>query len=187
MRWFALCLLLLGGAARAGGSVAVCYNYGCQAQGEVRYSAAQLQGVGDLLGGARDALQERALLGLAVGWLLGWAGEQTPIAADRGGNYADAGRYGRMDCIDHATTTTRLLRLIEREGGLRFHRVLDPVRRSRLLIFEHHAAQIEENGPAGGGRYVVDSWFFDNGQPAAILPLDNWLAGDGPDIGIEYD
>jgi hypothetical protein len=39
--------------------------------------------------------------------LYGWAGEQSDIH-NRGGNYADAG-IGRMDCIDHSTSTTRLL------------------------------------------------------------------------------
>jgi len=204
---FLLLLLLAGLAApgaQAGEAVTVCYNYGCLSEGEVLYSEAQLQAVGDLLGDAQSAVHERALLGVAIGWMLGWAGRQTPIAADRGGNFADDGVYGRMDCIDHATTTTRLLRLLERRGALHFHRVLAPVRRARLLIFEHHAAQVAELPPAGGtngadsadggsasvaeeARYAVDSWFFDNGQPAVILPLDRWLAGDGPDIGVAYD
>ncbi len=210
-------LLLLAGLAapgvqgvRAGEAVTVCYNYGCLSEDEVLYSEAQMLAVGDLLGDAQSAVHERALLGVAIGWMLGWAGRQTPIAADRGGNMADDGVYGRMDCIDHATTTTRLLRLLERRGALHFHRVLAPVRRARLLIFEHHAAQVAELPPAGGAdgtngaegaegadggsasgaeeaRYAVDSWFFDNGQPAVILPLDRWLAGDGPDIGVAYD
>ena len=207
-------LILLAGLGALGGqevlageAVTVCYNYGCLSQDEVLYSEAQLQAVGALLGDAENAVHERALLGVAIGWMLGWAGRQTPIAADRGGNMADDGVYGRMDCIDHATTTTRLLRLLERRGALHFHRVLAPVRRARLLIFEHHAAQVAELPPAGGAdgtngaegadggtasgaeeaRYAVDSWFFDNGQPAVILPLDRWLAGDGPDIGVAYD
>lgn len=191
---------LLAQGAHAGEAVTVCYNYGCLSEDEVLYSETQLQAVGGLLGDAQDAEHERALLGVAIGWMLGWAGRQTPIGADRGGNLADDGVYGRMDCIDHATTTTRLLRLLERRGELRFHRVLAPARRARLLIFEHYAAQIAELTAAGGkgpeaglegalagARYVVDSWFFDNGQPAVILPLDRWLAGDGPNIGIAYD
>lgn len=194
-------LILLAGLGALGGqevlageAVTVCYNYGCLSQDEVLYSEAQLQAVGALLGDAENAVHERALLGVAIGWMLGWAGRQTPIAADRGGNMADDGVHGRMDCIDHSTTTTRLLHLLERRGALHFHRVLAPVRRARLLIFEHYAAQIAERPAAGGGnadvaeeaRYAVDSWFFDNGQPAVVLPLDRWLAGDGPDIGIEY-
>jgi len=195
MRWTAACLaalLLVFAASASGGEVlSVCYNYSCLSQDEVLYSDAQLRRVQDLLGDGFSAVHERALLGIAVGWMLGWAGQQTPISADRGGNYADDGVYGRMDCIDHSTTTTRLLRLLEKRGWLRFHRVLQPALRTNFFIFEHYSAQIEEVGeaadesaPAGEApkRYVVDSWFFDNGQPAAVMPLENWLAGEGPDV-----
>lgn len=34
-------------------------------------------------------------------------------------------------------------------------------------------------------RFAVDSWFYDNGLPAAILPLADWNAGEGPDVGGE--
>jgi hypothetical protein len=62
-----------------------------------------------------------------------------------------------MDCIDHSTTTTRLLRLLEIGAGCSFHRVLEPVRRIRYLFEVHYSAQIEETGTAGGtagGRYA---------------------------------
>lgn len=194
MRWLAACsaalLLTFAASASGGEAVSVCYNYGCLSEDDVLYSDAQLRRVRDLLGDGRSAVHERALLGVAVGWMLGWAGQQTPISADRGGNYADDGVYGRMDCIDHSTTTTRLLRLIERHGWLRFHRVLAPALRTHFLIFDHYSAQIEEienSVPADEkpGRYVVDSWFVDNGQPAAVIPLENWLAGEGPNVEHE--
>ncbi len=190
MRWLGCFLLLCGLTAAADERVTVCFNYGCLAQAEVVFSDGQLRELGSLLGQAQDAPHEREAIGAAVGRLLGWAGEQSPIAADRGGNYADAAVYGKMDCIDHSTTTTRLLRMMEERGLLRYHRVLDRVLRTRSLIFDHFAAQIEEiqvAAPAGDGeepgRYVVDSWFFDNGQPAVVMPLANWRAGESPDGG----
>ncbi len=36
-------------------------------------------------------------------------------------------------------------------------------------------------------RFVVDSEFFDNGQPAVGMPLENWLAGDGPHVKEHQD
>jgi len=33
-----------------------------------------------------------------------------------------------------------------------------------------------------GQRYVVDSWFVDNGEPAVVLPLAEWLNGGGPNV-----
>ena len=189
-RWLRLCVgawIALGAfSVAAVERVPVCFNYGCLAQAEVEFSDEQLDEVGQWLAAARDAQEERRIIGEAVGRLLAWAGQQSPIAADRGGNYADDAVYGRMDCIDHSTTTTRLLQLMERHGWLRFHRVLAPALRSRFLVFEHYSAQIEEisvnSAEIDGALFVVDSWFFDNGRPAAVMPLAAWLDGESPNV-----
>jgi hypothetical protein len=192
LNWLAGALALCALGARADERVTVCFNYGCLTQAEVVYSDAQLRDLG--LGGAADAVEERQQIAAAVGRLLGWAGGQSPIFADRGGNFADQGVYGRMDCIDHSTTTTRLLRMVERRGLLHYHRVLDPELRRRFLIFDHFSATIEEidavraavptdgppSGPTSGAQFAVDSWFFDNGQPAAVMPLAQWRSGESP-------
>ena len=189
-RLLAALALILALGAQADERISVCFNYGCLTQAEVVYSEAQLAEIARLLGTARDAVEEREQLGVAVGRLLGWAGEQSPIVADRGGNYADAAVYGRMDCIDHSTTTTRLLHLLERRALLRFHRVLAPALRQSFLIFEHYSAlveEVEEVDPAtpvhqaDASRYVIDSWFFDNGHAAAVMPLAQWQSGEYPD------
>ena len=203
--------------------VSICYNYGCVREEEVRFRAATLTRLVARFADAQTAEEERAVLGEALGRLYRVAAIQTPIAADRGGNLLDDGANGRMDCIDHSTSSTRLLRLLEARGALRFHRVLEPVRRTRF-IFQHFSAAIEElscaercagvaphpaptevptmalaQGPcaeagliiedAGGAdaalpsaRYVVDSWFVDNGEPAVVLPLAEWLNGEGPNV-----
>ena len=176
------CPLAAGSVER----VSVCFNYGCLAQAEVEFDTIQLGELGLLFRQATTPVAEREAIGEAVGRLLGWAGRQSPIAADRGGNYADDAVYGRMDCIDHSTTTTRLLHLLDSRGWLRFHRVLEPAQRWRFLLFQHYSAQIEERVAEGAGtppeRFVVDSWFFDNGRPAAVMPLAAWMAGEGPDV-----
>lgn len=186
MKWVGGLFMLCALSVAADEKISICYNYGCYAQAEIVYSEAQLNEIDLLLAGAQDAAQERALLGAAIGRLLGWAGEQSPIKADRGGNYADDGVDGKMDCIDHATTTTRLMRLLDRRGALRYHRILEPAQRPYLLIATHYSAQIEEVAPAQAGeapaRYAVDSWFFDNGKPAAVMPLARWLHGEYPDV-----
>lgn len=178
--------------------VSVCFNYGCQRRADVVYADDQLHTLDLMLAQADNAEQEREAIASAIGQMLAWAGEQTPISADRGGNTADAGVEGRMDCIDHSTTSTQLLRLIERHGWLRYHRVLDIVQRKRFLLFDHFAAQIGEVDARSGyaepqadgvasdqgvrARYAVDSWFFDNGHPATVMPLERWLAGESPDV-----
>ncbi len=167
--------------------VAICHGYGCLVQEPIRFSELRLREVSSQLRLAVDAENERILLAAVIGRLYGWAGEQSDIRNDRGGNYADAAVPGRMDCIDHSTSTTRLLRVLERRGALRFHRVLEPDVRHFALVFPAHwSAVIEEK--AGDStdnevrRFVVDSWFVDNGQPAVVLPLEDWKEGAGPDV-----
>lgn len=191
------------GYAFADELVSVCYNYSCAEEQWVSFSEARLAWAREMLAAAKTPEAERELLAPVVGRLYAWAGEQSPIKADRGGNYADEGVYGAMDCIDHSTTTTRLLRLLEARGWLRFHVVLEPARRTRFMIFQHYSAVIEElpprwlqptsgsepDGkpdtpppPAGLPSFAVDSWFVDNGQPAIVLPLQEWLKGGGPHV-----
>lgn len=176
-----LWLLAAGSLAWAGDSMSVCFNYGCAVEATVTIPDLQLSAFLDTLALAQDADDERGLLMVVVGRFYALAGRQTPIHNDRGGNRADEGVDGRMDCIDHSTTTTRFLRLLDRHGGLRFHRVLDPVRRVRFIIAEHYSAAIEEKADPEQ-RFVVDSWFVDNGQPPVILRLEDWMEGEGPDV-----
>ncbi|HTY98750.1 MAG TPA: hypothetical protein VMB75_02865 [Rhodocyclaceae bacterium] len=179
-----MAIMLLALPAAADEIALVCYNYGCATEELVVFTEERLAWARDLLAAAGSAAVERNYLALVIGNFYGWAGEQTPIKADRGGNYADDGRAGSMDCIDHSTTTTRFLRLLESRGYLRFHRVLEPAVRHRALFFgQHFTAVIEElRDIEGERRYAVDSWFVDNGQPAVILPLDDWQEGGGPDV-----
>lgn len=176
-------LLALAGPAHADERVTICHGYGCLVQEPVGFSEGQLGEIRRLLFVAGDAAGERRQLAEAVGRLYGWAGQQSDIRHDRGGNYADEGVSGRMDCIDHSTTTTRLLRLLEARGYLRWHRVREPVMRSIALVFApHHSAVIETIGDGEVESFAVDSWFVDNGQPAVILPLADWKKGAGPDV-----
>ncbi|MDR0233278.1 MAG: hypothetical protein LBI31_00460 [Zoogloeaceae bacterium] len=157
----------------------VCFNYGCITQWSVAFAPNALNALLRELAEAKDAESEREKLAAVIGRLYALAAEQTPVGNDKGGNYADVAVWGRMDCIDHSTTTTRFLRLIEARGGLRWHRVLEPVRRMRFFVLQHLSAVIED---AEGKAYAVDSWFVDNGEPAIILPLEDWMNGAGPDV-----
>jgi hypothetical protein len=175
--------LAFAGLASAGERVTVCHGYGCLVQEAVGYSEGQLGEIRRLLFAADDAAGERQRLAEALGRLYAWAGQQSEIRNDKGGNYADEAVSGRMDCIDHSTTTTRLLRVLEARGYLRWHRVVEPMMRSVALIFApHHSAVIETLGDGEVEAFAVDSWFVDNGQPAVILPLADWKKGAGPDV-----
>lgn len=190
MRWAvaALVVLLAVGTAFAEDSLRVCYNYGCAVEEIIILSDNRIAWVREMLAAGRTPETEREMLALVIGQLYAWAGEQTPIWRDRGGNHEDGELDGRMDCIDHATTTTRFLTMIAEHGWLRFHRVPPPERRLRFFFAQHFSAVIEELGPVRDPnhplpeRYVVDSWFRNNGEPAVILPLEDWLNGEDADV-----
>lgn len=227
-RTLALAAVTVAAPAYASVAVEFCYNYGCATRTEVVLAVDALEPLQAAFAHAADAAAERDLIAQAVAALYRMGGAVTPITADRAGNFLDGGVEGRMDCIDHSTTTTRLLALMDAQGWLRFHIVHEPARRTRV-IFQHFAAVIEEVAPrrqAGGGyalqsvpdhvpallalcdcadvldevheakrpadddgapsgagaRYVVDSWFVDHGEAAVILPLADWLRGEGPNV-----
>lgn len=183
LRAFLVVLLMLAGSALADEWVQICHGYGCLVQADIRYGELQLDSIRRMMFSAVDAPSEREMLASAVGLFYRWGAQQSPIGNDKGGNYADAGMQGRMDCIDHSTSTTRLLKMLAGRGYLRWHRVLEPdVRYFLGLIPAHWSAVIEETAGNADARYVVDSWFVDNGEPAVILPLEDWKKGAGPDV-----
>lgn len=181
MRLRLLLLLSLAGLGQIGRAddLTICYNYGCAAKAVVKLRGQQLHQIRLLFHRLASPAAERAAIASAIGMFETFAGEQTPTWADKGGNENDDGVDGRMDCIDHSTNTTTYLHLLQSEGWLKYHRVLDPVKRAPYWVNEHWGARISEK--QSGREYVVDSWFFDNGHPAAIFPLQDWLNGARPD------
>jgi hypothetical protein len=175
-----LCALAAPGLRAHAEEVTICYNYGCYAKAPVDYSEAALGKLHQRLAAAGDATAEREAIAAVIGSMYAIAGEQTPVWRDKGGNYADAGENGKMDCIDHSTNTTAFLRLLQARGWLRFHQVLEPLRRVRFIFADHWSARIRERETQRD--YVVDSWFFDNGRPAAVMPVAEWLAGATPNV-----
>jgi len=170
--------LAVSAPARAD-QVTICYNYGCSAKAPVDYGEAQLDPLRRLLAAAADAAAEREAVSTAIGQMYAIAGEQTPVWRDKGGNFADGGVNGQMDCIDHSTTTAAFLWLLKARGWLRFHEVLEPVERTRFVFAVHWAARMRDLETQR--VYAVDSWYFDNGHPAAVLPVEDWFAGKDPD------
>lgn len=175
--WLILLALCVGLTAQAD-EVSICYNYGCAVSAKVELDANVLHVVGRLLLRAGDEEKEREAIALAIGLFEVFAGQQTPTWADKGRNVDDDGVEGRMDCIDESANASSYLRLLEGRGWLKYHRVLDPLKRAPRLLDDHWAARIAEKNT--GQEFAVDSWFFDNGQPAFVVPLEEWRNGAEP-------
>ena len=163
-------------------TVRICFDYACAHEAQARFDDAALTRVVHLMAGARDAAHERTRLADAVAWLYVEAGRQTPVWRDRGGNRNDnTDLPGAMDCLDHAANTTAFLHLLGVRGLLRFHYVAAPVQRVRWYGAEHWSARVVET--ASSEEYAVDTWYFDPGIPAAVMPLQAWRDGEVPVAG----
>jgi hypothetical protein len=174
-----LLLLMLYAAPSWAVSVDVCYNYDCAVHANVRFTSTQMRDIRGLFSLVTTPRQERDAIALAMGLLAGYTAQQTPTGNDKGGNVNDGDVDGRMDCIDHSHNTTAYLQLLKRFGFLAYHDVLSPVERAPLLLNAHWGAQIMEY--RSGDKFVVDTWFRENGAPAVIYPLEAWLQGASPD------
>jgi hypothetical protein len=127
-----------------------------------------------------DAASERETIRRAIGLLESIVGPKTGTAGDKAGTFGNSAWPGQLDCNDEATNSTSYMRLMRADGLIRFHEILDTKTRGGFLFFGRHStAVIAETGSMQ--RFAVDSWFYDNGQPATILPLETWQAGWKPD------
>ena len=152
-------------------AIPVCYDFGCKHRSTVSLSADEWQQIsGWFHPAAASSEEERQQIKQAIGWMEVIIGRHTPthkdIAFDLPISQQDTtGLFpGQQDCIDEAVNTTTYLRLLELEGQLTHHTVIEQAYRSAVLD-QHWAGQIRELGT--GKRYVVDSWF----QPNGFLPI----------------
>ena len=131
-------------------------------------------------GAVIDAEQERNLIAMAIGAFEMIVGSKTGTATDLAGTFGNADFPGQMDCNDEAINSTTYIRLMRQNGLIKFHEPEDM--RTRNFFFTgwpHSTAVIRET--ASGKRFAVDSWFYDNGMPATIVPFQVWKSGYYPE------
>ncbi|GBG15511.1 uncharacterized protein NMK_3119 [Novimethylophilus kurashikiensis] len=131
------------------------------------------------------AEQEREVLRDAIGLMERIVGPKTGTDDDRGGTFGNSEYPGQLDCNDEATNSTTYMRLMAADGLLRFHRIADTKTRGGFLFFGRHSAAVISE-IATGKFYAVDSWFYDNGYPAEILPLEQWRSGWRPALSSAH-
>ncbi|MDP2153197.1 MAG: hypothetical protein Q8J66_06025 [Methylotenera sp.] len=126
-----------------------------------------------------DAQLERKHIAEAIGALEKMVGAKTATSTDRAGTFNNSEYPGQLDCNDEAINSTTYMRLMHQHGLIKLHQIEDMRTRSFFLFgWPHSAASIREI--ATGERYAVDSWFYDNGFPATIIPLSLWKSGYFP-------
>lgn len=160
-----------------------CHGHGCSnlvATGLTPAEWAEIRGL--FVPAAAEPAGERARIARAVGRFETFVGARLGTSDDRGRTFGGYGRNGQLDCVDEAANTTVLLHILDAAHLLRWHDVGVPETRGSLLWdWPHTAATIAERRT--GRRYTVDSWFFDNGEDAVVVPLEDWLADWQPEQG----
>jgi len=159
--------------------VDVCYDYACSTRSSITFSVEEWQRIRRLFSDTvASPHEERQSIRRAIALMERIAGRQTPTFRDRAGNnkFQNDGA-GQMDCIDESMNATSYLRLLEQNGLIKKHRLRERVSRAPHIFDFHWGAQIEEIG--SGQRYVVDSWYFDNGELPVIQALEDWVKKRG--------
>lgn len=127
---------------------------------------------------AQNAAAERISIAKAIGLFEQVVGPKAGTSGDLAGTFNNA--YGQQDCNDEAINTTTYMRLLKSAGYMALHEIEDL--RTRNFFFTgwpHTTAVIHEI--ATGERFAVDSWFYDNGHPATIVPFNIWKANYQPE------
>ena len=159
----------------------VCFDHSCHTVVTRAFTAGEWQQItGPLQTPAPAAAAERTAIAGTIALMEQDVGEKTGTAGDRGGNLAGFGQQGQMDCIDESTNTTTYLKLLQQDGLLRFHKVMDRATRFGLFAGMPHTTAVIRD-ITSGQDYAVDSWFFDNGEPPVIMLLEQWKSGWRPD------
>ena len=177
-RWLFLVMGLASSLAYAESYVVVCYNWGCLKQVSVVYPDAWLKKTLAPLRQTKTPAEERAAAAEVVRKLYVKAAEQTPIGADEAGNEEDETVNGRMDCIDHSTTTANMLSLLQKKRALRWHAV-GPYAHRTLLVASHYSATLVETGDATDDDshvYTIDPWDVEPGSLPPVAPVREWAA-----------
>lgn len=161
----------------------VCTGGGCAEVKHVSLTDEEWQSIASIFTNARmvsNAEQERDQIALAIGAFESIVGSKTSTETDLAGTFGNSDYPGQLDCNDEAINSTTYMRLMRQNGLLKFHEIEDT--RTRNFFFTgwpHSTAVIHET--ASGERFAVDSWFYDNGFPATIVPFTVWKSGYIPE------
>lgn len=159
----------------------VCLGGGCAEMKHVTITRAEWEQVSAIFLNKTECVEvqeslERKQISEAVGLLEKIVGEKIGTSGDRAGTFNNSKYTGQQDCNDEAINTTTYIRLLQYGGLVKWHESEDM--RTRNFFFNgwpHSTAVIHEK--ATGERFAVDSWFYDNGVPATIVPFKLWKSG----------
>lgn len=156
----------------------VCHGYGCRLRKTVRIESFAWAEVASLFDPSpKDAADERVRVARAIALLEIKVGNAIGTTTDRAAAETFGGDPAQLDCIDETVNTTTYLRLLAKEGLMRWHRVGTAAQRGSISGFQYNdfitnTAVILEKDT--GTPFAVDSYFYANGREPKIMPLADW-------------
>jgi len=158
----------------------ICYAHGCYKSTQVHLSTEQWERVRIVFSPEpSDGATERTCIARAIGVLESIVGPLTGTDGDVGGSFQGAFRNNQMDCEDEAVNTLMYLTMMEQDGLITCHDIYRPTARGFVVMGWPHTAAVVVDKKTGE-KFVVDSWFGDNGHPAYVVPLKEWKLGWRP-------
>ncbi len=163
----------------------VCYQYGCEKIARLSMSEKAWEQITTLFRNEySSAAYERALLTEYIARIEQFVGRETKTQFDRAGTFimylnALAQKSNQMDCVDESINTLSYLKMLAADVGLKYHAISGLITRGGLRAGYPHTAVLLED-LVTGQEYVIDSWFYDNGRPAVVLPYHLWKGGWSP-------
>lgn len=158
----------------------VCHGGGCVETNQLSITDAEWKSVTQLFTSkAKNAADERVQIANAIGELERIVGQKNGTSTDLAGTFFEGKLAGQLDCNDEAINTTTYMRLLKTNDLIQFHEIEDT--RTRNFFFTgwpHSTAVIHEIET--GERFAVDSWFYDNGHAATVVPFETWKANYQP-------
>jgi hypothetical protein len=162
----------------------VCHGYGCAHETRIALTPEEWRQARALfMLPPSDAADERGKVATAVVLLERAVSERTGTSAHQRRQTFNAGDATQVDCIDEAIDTWTYLRLLERDGMLRHHKVGEILHRANGLGLDaHNTAVLVARETAE--RFAVDPDLVDAGIPPPILPVAVWLGPWPPALAL---
>lgn len=155
-----------------------CHGYGCRIVDTISFTKKDWRAVEKAFQPKpKTAEAERKSIAKAIGIIETKIGKMNGTSADVYGTFAELGNE-QLDCVDESINTTTYLHLLAQGKLLKFNAVNSPETRVPFGRWPHRTATIRDK--KSDERFAVDSWFYDNGHPATIVPLKDWKSGWNP-------
>jgi len=166
-------------------SLDVCFGGGCAEIRHISINSAEWAQVVAVFSNKTDDDKlkpelERKQIADAVGKLESIVGAKIGTSGDRAGTFNNSKYPGQLDCNDEAINTTTYIHLMQYYGLIKLHEAEDMHTRGYFFNgWPHSTAVIHKK--SSGEQFAVDSWFYDNGAPATVVPLELWKSGFIPE------